>query len=206
MREVPQGPLDPLISTPSPADSAAEPAPKRWWLQLLPEVAVLCLCVVLWIPTNQFTSTVGGPGPALYPRALIILLAVAMVVRLTQHLREHRAGVVPTPVDEEAPPEEGAEFDGALVDNRRVLVAIAFSILYVLATLFLGWLIATFVFSIVFLAMAGKRNPLIVVPVALVFAFGFSYVFVKIVYISLPTGSGVFDLITVRLFELMGIY
>lgn len=205
MREVPEGPMDPLLATPSTSDSSPQSAPPRLWLKVLPEVAVLCLCVVLWMPTRDFNSSVGGPGPALYPRVLIILLAVAMVVRMLQQLRENRTGAV-APVDSEAPPEEGAEFDESLIDHRRVGVAIAFSILYVLSTLFLGWTIATFVFSIVFLAMAGKRNPVIVLPTALVFSLGFTYVFVKIVYISLPTGSGVFDLITVRLFELMGIY
>lgn len=207
MREVPESPLDPLLSTPTGRGATAEsPPPKHLWLKFLPEVAVLCLCVALWFPTNEFTSSVGGPGPALYPRALIALLAVAMVVRLVQQVRENRAGTVPVPLDSEAPPEEGAELDAELIDNHRVLLVIGFSILYVFSTLFLGWLIATFVFTIVFLAMAGKRNPLFVLPTALVFAFGFTYVFVKIVYISLPTGSGIFDVITVRLFELMGIY
>jgi putative tricarboxylic transport membrane protein len=149
---------------------------------------------------------VGGPGPALYPRVLIVLLAVAMVVRMAQQVRENRAAAVPIGDQTEAPPEEGAELDIELIDNNRVLLMMGFSILYVLATLFMGWLIATFIFSIVFLVISGKRNPLIVLPTALVFALGFTYVFVKIVYISLPTGSGVFDLITVRLFELMGIY
>lgn len=205
MREVPEGPMDPLLATSKDSESSSEQA-SRLWMKYLPEVTVLCLCVVLWVPTNAFTTSVGGPGPALYPRTLIVLLAIAMVFRLVQQLRENRSGAVPVPVDDEAPPEEGAELDESLIEHRRVWVAIGFSVLYVSSTLLLGWLIATFVFSIVFLVMAGKRNPLIVVPVALVFAFGFTYVFVKIVYISLPTGSGVFDLITVRLFELMGIY
>lgn len=204
MREVPEGPLDPLLAT---SESESSPRSAAWlWLKILPEIAVLGLCVVLWIPTREFTSSVGGPGPALYPRVLIILLAVAMVVRILQQVRENRTGAAAPPVDSEAPPEEGAEFDESLIDHRRVGVAIAFSFLYVASTLFLGWTIATFVFSVVFLAMAGKRNPLVVLPTALVFSLGFTYVFVKIVYISLPTGSGVFDTITVRLFELMGIY
>lgn len=177
----------------------------RRWLKIVPELAALCLCVVLWIPTNEFTSSVGGPGPAMYPRILIGLLAVAMVVRLAQQLRGDRIATVGEAASD-APPEEGVEFDDSLIDSRRVWVAIALSVLYVLATLYLGWLIATFVFTIVFLVMAGKRNALVIAPTAFVCAFGLAYVFIKIVYISLPTGVGVFDLVTVRLFELMGIY
>ena len=223
MREVPEGAAGPLPQrTGSDPDSRdgdrhdgserskvmSQPGPPRQrpWLKMLPEVAALGLCVVLWIPTKEFTSSVGGPGPAMYPRALIALLGIAMIVRMGQQLREHRAGVSAGHEADEAPIEEGVEFDESLIDSRRVWVAIAFSILYVLSTLYLGWLIATFIFTIIFLVLAGKRNPLIVLPIAFTFAFGFSYVFVKIVYISLPTGVGAFDLLTVRLFELLGIY
>jgi len=206
MREVPEGPVDPLLATPSTSNPTAQAAPQRLWLKVLPEVTVLCLCVVLWIPTREFNSSVGGPGPALYPRVLIILLAVAMVVRLLQQLRENRAEVPMRPVDSESPPEEGAEFNEELIDSRRVAIAIGLSVLYVLSTLFLGWPIATFILTLVFLFLAGKRNPVFIVPTALVLSLGFTYVFVKIVYISLPTGYGFFDTITVRLFEIMGIY
>jgi putative tricarboxylic transport membrane protein len=44
------------------------------------------------------------------------------------------------------------------------------------------------------------------VPVAAVVAVVFTYVFVKVVYMSLPTGVGVFDSLTVALYELLGIY
>ena len=33
-----------------------------------------------------------------------------------------------------------------------------------------------------------------------------AYVFVKVVYIALPTGLGVFDTVTVALYRLFGIY
>ncbi len=203
MREVPND----AVSKPSQS-SGSEPAapPAKHGLKIVPELSALALCVVLWVPTTEFTSSVGGPGPAMYPRALILLFALAMVVRMIQQLRENRAGAAAPAEEQEIQLEEGVEFDESLIQSRRVWVAIAFSVLYVLSTLFLGWLIATFVFTLVFLVLAGKRNPVFIVPTALVFAFGFTYVFVKVVYISLPTGVGAFDLITVRLFELMGIY
>lgn len=203
MREVPKDAESPLSPSSSPAPAAS---PLRPWLNILPEVLALCLCVVLWVSTREFRSSVGGPGPAMYPRTLITLFAIAMVVRMVQQVREERAGRAGGAAEHEAPPEEGVEFDESLIESRKVWVAIGFSVLYVLSTLYLGWLIATFLFTLGFLVLAGKRNPLFIVPTAFVFAFGFAYVFVKIVYISLPTGVGVFDSTTARLFELMGIY
>jgi putative tricarboxylic transport membrane protein len=53
---------------------------------------------------------------------------------------------------------------------------------------------------------AGKRQLLVTVPVAAAVALVFTYVFVKVVYMSLPTGISVFDSLTVALYELLGIY
>ena len=176
----------------------------RRWTPILPEVVVLGLCVPLWAATSEWTSTVGGPGPAFYPRLLIALLALAMVVRVVQEVINIRRGVIEE--NGEAGLEEGVEIDTSLLDMRRVAVAIALSVVYVVATLFIGWTLATFALVIAFLWLAGKRNLLITVPLALTFSLGMSYIFVKIVYISLPTGVGAFDQFTVLLFELLGVY
>lgn len=189
------------------AGSTGSPSSKGWraWSALLPEAVTLALCAVLWDATSEWKSSVGGPGPAFYPRMLILLLALAMVVRLVHDLRAIRRGT-PVTAEEDVVIEEGAELDASLIEDRRVLVAVALSAGYVLATLFLGWVIATFCMVVVFLALTGRRNPLIVVPVALLLSVGFAYVFVKVVYISLPTGVGPFDYATVLLFELLGAY
>lgn len=218
MAEVHTGAPDPIppdrrTVADTPRQDPAQPSPEaprvrglRRWLSAAPEITVLGLCVVFWIPTNGFESTVGGPGPAMYPRILISLLALAMLVRLLQHYRETRVGTSSLHTHEETALEEGVEFDESLIDSRRVWVAVAFSVGYVFATLYLGWLIATFFLTIAFLVASGKRKLLPILGTALVFAFGLSYVFIKIVYISLPTGAGIFDVVTVRLYELMGIY
>lgn len=174
------------------------------WARTLPEVVVIALCVPMWSVTSEWTSTVGGPGPAFYPRLLIALLALAMVVRIVHEVVSIRRGVPEE--HEEAALEEGVEMDTSLLDMRRVAVAIALSVAYVVGSLFLGWVLATFLLVIAFLWLAGKRNLLITVPVSLVFSLSMAYVFVKIVYISLPTGVGAFDQFTVLLFELLGVY
>lgn len=172
-------------------------------LKLMPELVMLALCGVLWLRTSDFKSSVGGPGPAMYPRVLIGLLALAMVVRIVQHLLAAKTVEID---NEDLVPEEDVESEELSSDIRWVFLAIVLAVGYVFGTIYLGWLIATFVFTIVFLVVTDKRNPLIIVLAALVLSFGMVYVFVKIVYISLPTGVGAFDVITVRLFEIMGIY
>lgn len=178
----------------------------RRWAVLLPPLVGIALCVPLWLATREWQTTVGGPGPTFYPRLLIGLFVLAMVIRFVQDMRVVRRGVVETDEDEEAIPEEGAELDVSLISGRHVAIIIAISAGYVVGTIYLGWILATFLMVVVFLVLAGKRNLLLVVPIALGLALGFAYVFVKVVYLSLPTGVGLFDDISVLIFELMGAY
>lgn len=199
------------MSTSAPVSSAGAAPDRRKptatplrWTRIIPEVAVLVMTVPMWMVTSSWTSSVGGPGPAFYPRLLLVLLVVAMLVRLGQEVQGIRRGDLGE--GEEAGHEEGVEIDPALIDMRRVAVAIGLSVVYVLATLYLGWPLATFALTLVFLWLVRKRNLFITLPLGLVFAVGMSYVFVKVVYIALPTGVGVFDQFTVLLFELLGVY
>jgi hypothetical protein len=195
----------------SDADSAVpsrQDSKLRRWAALLPPLAGIALCVPLWLATDEWgTPSEGGPGPAFFPRLLIGLFAFCMAVRLVQDIRTMRRGVVTVEdEDEEAIPEEGAELETELISARRVAIAIAIAVAYVVATTYLGWVLATFFVVVIFLVLAGKRNLLVVVPVAAALSIGFAYMFVKVVYLSLPTGVGVFDDVSVRFFELIGAY
>lgn len=195
-------------STTASTDGAAAPAGRRWpaWFRMFPEIAALVLCAVLYSRTGAWDTTVEGPGPAFYPQLLIWLLAFAMLVRLGQHVLEIRRERAGMQRHVEAAVEEGVEFDDAAISTVRVWQAIAMSVGYVTATLYLGWVIATFAFVVAFLYACGKRNLLLTVPLGAGLAVGFAYIFVKVVYIALPTGVGVFDLFTLRLFQAIGAY
>jgi putative tricarboxylic transport membrane protein len=76
---------------------------------------------------------------------------------------------------------------------------------YVVGMLFLGYILATALFLIAFIYLGGQRKWY-VVPLALGQFAPFAYVFLKVVYIALPSGVGIFDQLTVLLYELLGVY
>ena len=172
------------------------------WQRIVPEIVVLVGCAVLLVGTRDMTTSGAGPGPAFYPRLLIGLLALAIVVRIAQQVRSDRRPDT-TP---EASGGEPSDFDPETISDTRVLAAVAFTVGYIVATLYLGWPLATFLFVVAFCWAAGKRNLLLTIPIAAAVSLAFTYVFVKVVYMALPTGVGVFDSLTVALFELLGIY
>jgi hypothetical protein len=203
---------EPKMMRPGHPHTTERPAVERTQMPLrdiarriAPEVAVLAVCVVLWSRTGAFTSNMGGPGPAFYPRLLIGLLAVAMLVVLLQNIRKfrrERAGQSPS---QEHPGDED-EIDGEHLSARRVYTAVGFSVAYVVGTLYLGWVIATVAFLVSFLYVSGKRRLWLTVPLSAGLAILFAFIFVKVVYIALPTGIGIFDEATYRLFEFIGAY
>jgi putative tricarboxylic transport membrane protein len=87
-----------------------------------------------------------------------------------------------------------------------VLVAVVGAVVYVVLTVYLGWPLATFLFAVGFLWVAGKRNLAVTVPVGAAVTMAFTFVFVKVVYMALPTGIGIFDSFTVATYKLLGIY
>lgn len=166
---------------------------RRAWLRVVPEIGVLGFCAVLYAMTSDLDTTVPGPGPAFFPRLLIALLAVSMIVRIGQAVLEIRR-------------ERAEKAVETTVSMPRVWLAIGLAVGYVVATLYLGWIIATFAFIVVFLYLAGKRTLWLTVPLGAGLSIGMAYVFVKVVYIALPTGIGVFDQFTIGLLQALGVF
>ncbi|UYM03323.1 tripartite tricarboxylate transporter TctB family protein [Solicola gregarius] len=169
----------------------------------LPEVVALIACVVLYLQTLDFRGTDDGPGPALYPRLLIALLAFVMALRIIGQVRSALRHGGDVSVAAVRPP---AEEDTGSLPLRRIAQVIAIAVGFVVATVYLGWLLATFLFIPLFCWACGKRNLLVTVPLGAVLAVGSSYLFIKLVYIALPTGIGAFDEFSVQAFLALGIY
>lgn len=87
----------------------------------------------------------------------------------------------------------------------RVALGIALVVGYIVSMLFLGYILATALFLIAFIYLGGQRKWY-VIPLGLVSSVVFAYVFLKVVYIALPSGIGVFDQLSVFLYQLLGIY
>ena len=169
--------------------------------ELLPEIGILAVGAYLWILAGRFDyeQEEGALGPGFWPRVAAVGLIVAVLVRMVQTVRERNRPIVKVASEFD----EYAEDEGE-ISWPRLAIAVALAVGYVIATMFIGYLFATAIFLALFIFIGGARNkyvPIVAVAGALVFA----YVFIGVVYVSLPTGVGVFDTITVGIYELLGI-
>ena len=170
--------------------------------EVVPEIVLLIGAVYFFYLAGRFgggETEPGQLGPGFWPRMAATGLAIALVARIFQTVRARNRPIVK--IRSEFPEEEDEDVE---VDWPRVGIAMGLVFGYVLGTMFIGYLFATAAFLTAFIWIGGQRrwySPLIAIVGALVSA----YVFIGIVYVSVPTGVGIFDTVTVRIYELLGI-
>jgi putative tricarboxylic transport membrane protein len=170
--------------------------------EVVPEIALLIGAVYFFYLAGRFggggQTEPGQLGPGFWPRMAATGLAIALAARIFQTIRARNRPIVKI---RSAFPEEEEDVE---VDWPRVGIAMGLVIGYVLGTMFIGYLFATAAFLTTFIWIGGQRRwyaPLIAIVGSLISA----YVFIGIVYVALPTGVGIFDTVTVRIYELLGI-
>ena len=165
-----------------------------------PLVGVI-VAVALFIATRGLDDVARAEqlGPGFWPRVVLIGLGLACVAKLGENLR--RA----TPSDHTAAPgDHAAPLSG--VRRGTLALAIATVVLYVALAPWLGFALVTAAFVAAFMVLAGARSLAAVTAAAVVGTVGLLYVFVKLVYLPLPKGDGVFETVTLALYRGLGIF
>jgi len=184
----------------APGDERGAPSrgapPRSALLGLVPELvlAVVAACLFVLARNFQYEPQPDQLGPGFWPQLLCAGIFVCALARVAQKLRAR-----PVPA---ATKKDGEE------DHfrwRRLALALALVVGYVLGTVYLGYILATTLFFVSFVWLGGQRRWY-VAPLGLAISLAFAFVFLKIVYVSLPSGVGIFDQLSVLIYQLIGVY
>ena len=169
--------------------------------ELVPEIGIALAAIYLWYVAGTFQHQAEGGqlGPGFWPRMAAIGLMVAVLVRMVQTIRDRNRPIVHVVTEFDEYEEHQAPLDWS-----RLAIGVALAVGYVVATMFIGYLFATAIFLTAFIWIGGQRKWYVPV-VGIVGALVFSYAFIGVVYVSLPTGVGIFDTLTVAIYNLIGI-
>ena len=169
--------------------------------ELLPDFGILLAAVYLFYMAGNFDyqERPGQLGPQFWPRMAAVGLGAAVLVRIVQTIRDRNRPIVR--VKGEFDEYEQSE---AVLHWPSFWLALGLVVGYVTSTMFLGFMISTVLFLGLFIWLGGQRKWYVTL-VAAAGALLFSYIFVGVVYVSLPTGVGIFDTITVAVYRLLGI-
>jgi putative tricarboxylic transport membrane protein len=170
---------------------------------IIPYAIVLAICAYLfYLATGiQYNGPPGRIGPDFWPKT-ILLLAIATccyeILRRVVTMRDAKTQSPEAMRDEDsgAPP---AEYPGLLI------AGIALTIAYLFLIERIGFFLCTFAYLAGFMLIGRYRRVGVVLSTSLVGALVFMFVFMKVVYVSLPLGQGPFAEVSLLLMKLMAI-
>lgn len=171
---------------------------------LAPYAALFACAAYLYAKAGAFASAArpGQLGPDFWPRAVLALLMVVCACELVRRAWVGRA----TGKASDAP-DAGDETRGDAGERfpLRLAGGIALTIAYVLALDWLGFFVATALYLALFMLVGRYRRMRVVASASVLGSLAFVFVFMKIVYVSLPLGAGPFKALSVWILALLGI-
>ncbi|HZQ63184.1 MAG TPA: tripartite tricarboxylate transporter TctB family protein [Casimicrobiaceae bacterium] len=175
----------------------------------LPYFIVLAIAGVLFVMANRidFSAPGGRIGPDFWPKVILGLATVTCVYQIVKTLfwdSDQVAGVLES-ILEETPAETAVEAAPEPRYPRLILAGIALTIAYVVLIEYVGFFLSTFVYLAGFAWIGRYRRAGVVIATALIGSLAFMYMFMKVVYVSLPLGQGPFAQVTFFLMRVMNI-
>ena len=171
---------------------------------------MLAITVVLFVFANRinFDAPGGRIGPDAWPKAILGLAMLACAYQIVKTLffddAAAQVGGVLGSILDGAPAEPAAD-DAATRYPRLIVAGIVLTVGYVLLIEHVGFFACTLAYLAAFMWIGGYRRPVVVVVSSLVGSLAFMFMFMKVVYVSLPLGHEPFVQLTFLLMRLMGI-
>jgi putative tricarboxylic transport membrane protein len=155
-------------------------------------------------------SPEGQIGPEFWPRAICIFMLIVCVTKIL-HLcvasaaADSAAEAPQTWVAAAAVEGLAASHPGPRNGRFDVWVGIGITALYLLAFPMLGYFLSTFLYMLAFIYLGRYRKIGKILLVGAIGSLVFMFIFMKVVYISLPLGVEPFSRVSVFLLDLMHI-
>jgi hypothetical protein len=182
----------------------------RWIVPYLLVIAVAAYCY--WLTYSfDYAARAGQIGPGFWPRAVLGVAVAASLYEILKRLlftRSKSEGEAesggPLPVDIAA--EEEVKAAPTMRSFNGLLIAgMALSVAYVAFIKILGFVLCTLIYLAAFMILGRYRRLGVIALNSAIGTVVVVLVFMKLVYVSLPLGSGVFETITLKILSLFGI-
>jgi putative tricarboxylic transport membrane protein len=175
-----------------------------------PYAALLALAGWLYALAGRFEYV--GPadriGPGFWPRAILALLALLCAYEIAKSLRRGVSASIDGVLQslmQEAGETLAAEAASAPPSAARLARGVGVTLAYVVLVEALGFFLATAAFLAAFILVGGYRRPAFASAIGVAGAAVLTFVFMKIVYVSLPLGWGPFRAVSLALLSAFGV-
>ncbi len=174
-----------------------------------PYAAILAAGVYLYEVALRidYSRVPGRIGPDAWPRLILvplIAICVAQVLRLAFSRKSGNGEGVADAAEEEG---TGAGLHLSTRSHPRLAWAgIALTFVYLYAFEAIGFFSASVIYLLLLMFVGGYRRPLSALAISVATSLAFVFVFMKVVYVSLPHGKGPFLELSVAVMKLIGIH
>lgn len=183
--------------------------------RIIPYAIVLAVSGYLYYVAAHFdfVARPGRLGPDVWPKALLVLMMAACVYEIVRGLffakdeEEDVEGLLEILEEESAADHPGEVAGEAEKTYPHLLVTgVALTVAYVVLFDVLGFFLDTFLYMALFMVVGRYRRPGVILASSLLGSLSFMFVFMKIVYVSLPIGVVPFSGVSLLLMRLMGVH
>lgn len=158
----------------------------------------------------DFHRRAGTLGPDFWPKAILILTMVVCAYEVIRIAISRSAaqvgGVLEDMVEESA--DQQADFGAEVAIEKHpllLLVGMIATLAYVALVQTFGFFLSTALYLATFLVLGGYRRWGVVAATSVLGALVLMFIFMKLVYVSLPIGTAPFSEVTLLLMKLMAI-
>jgi putative tricarboxylic transport membrane protein len=158
----------------------------------------------------QYHARAGTLGPDFWPKAILILTLVVCACEIARIVfvgdAAQRAGGVLEDLVEKGTDAAAGTAETPVESHPALLLAgMGATLAYVAAAQRLGFFLATIAYLVVFMWLGGYRRWGVIATVSVAGTLVLLFIFMKLVYVSLPIGVAPFSEVTLLLMKLMGI-
>lgn len=177
----------------------------------LPYVIVLAIVSFLYYRATKidFVAPGGRIGPDVWPKAILVLSAVACLYEIAKNLLfgkwvRDMTGVLGSVLKEVPEQDVPTEIERGAYPHL-LWIGIAMTVLYVVLIEKLGFFLCTAIYMALFMWVGRYRRTGVILATSLAGSLAFMFVFMKVVYVSLPLGIEPFAQVSFALMRAMGI-
>ena len=150
----------------------------------------------------EFTAPADQVGPDSWPKLILYMIMATSAfegVRRLVTAGRPRSGSAVVPTVE-------SPFEREPADMRVVLICVAASVVYLALFEIVGFFLDTVVFVLCLIWIGGFRRFWTALAISIVTTLLFMLVFLRVIYVALPIGTGPFEWLSTSLMRLLGVH
>ena len=169
--------------------------------RIIPYAVVLAISAYFYVLAGRFVFTVrtGNLGPDFWPKLLLGLTMLVCLYEIAKVALFHRVKVLEDNGGEEQT-EAPKRYNGLLIIGALLTVA------YVYFVSIAGFILCTFCYLALFMIIGRYRKVWVIAANSIVGTVLLVYIFMKVVYVSLPLGVEPFSAVSLLLLRVMGVH